>query len=888
MIVSEEEHLAHYGILRRSGRYPWGSGGSQSARNKSYLDTIENLRAKGMSETDIARGFGMTTTQLRAAKTIARNQQTQEKIAQAQALADKGYSNSAIAKRMSLAGESSVRALLAPAAKDRADILQATAKMLKEEVDKHDLIDVGLGVENLIGVPKNKLQTAVAMLQEEGYKVHYVKVPQVTTGNVTTQKVLSKPGVPYSEVYARRGEIKQIGNHSDDMGRTYENPLVPPKSISSRRIDVRYAEDGGDQADGVIYIRPGVKDLSLGKSAYAQVRIAVDGTHYLKGMAVYHDDLPEGKDIVFNTNKSNTGRKKDALKPMEADKAGNIDPMNPFGASIRRQNESKVMNIVNEEGDWDTWSKNLPSQFLSKQDPKLAVTQLNAAYDRRKQGLDDITRLTNPVVRRRLLESFADETDSSAVDLKAAAFHGQSTKVILPVSSMKPGEVYAPSVPNGTRVALVRFPHGGTFEIPQLIVNNRNPEAKKMLGTSAKDAIAIHHTVAKRLSGADFDGDHVLVIPNNSGQVKSTPALKGLEDFDPRHSFPAYPGMPKITSSRKGYEMGNVSNLITDMTIKGAKPDEIVRAVRHSMVVIDSEKHNLDYKASARANGIPQLKARYQGSAKSGAKTLISRAGARADIPKRKPRPAMEGGPIDRATGRKMYVPTGETYVDKKTGKTVVRTERHKRLAVTDDAHELVSPHGGTIVERVYADHSNRLKALANEARKELVNTANIPYSESAAKTYAPQVASLNHKLNVALKNAPIERQAQVLANVIVNQKKQANPDMDADDEKKIRNQAIAEARLRMGAKKHQIQPTQEEWNAIQAGALSNHKLTQVIRNSDLDVVKKLATPKMQRSMTANNTARAKQMLDSGYTQAEVARALGVSLSTLKVAIEEM
>ena len=48
--------------------------------------------------------------------------------------------------------------------------------------------------------------------------------------------------------------------------------------------------------------------------------------------------------------------------------------------------------------------------------------------------------------------------------------------------------------------------------------------------------------------------------------------------------------------------MGDVSNLITDMTIKGANNDELARAVRHSMVVIDSEKHNLDVKASARDN----------------------------------------------------------------------------------------------------------------------------------------------------------------------------------------------------------------------------------------------------------------------------------------------
>ena len=55
--------------------------------------------------------------------------------------------------------------------------------------------------------------------------------------------------------------------------------------------------------DGVIEIRSGVDDLSLGDSHYAQVRILVDGNTYLKGMAVYSDDLPDGVDVMFNTNK---------------------------------------------------------------------------------------------------------------------------------------------------------------------------------------------------------------------------------------------------------------------------------------------------------------------------------------------------------------------------------------------------------------------------------------------------------------------------------------------------------------------------------------------------------------------------------------------------------
>ena len=123
----------------------------------------------------------------------------------------------------------------------------------------------------------------------------------------------------------------------------------PPLSISSRRIGINYGEEGS-KADGVIYVRPGVDDVRIGSKRYGQVRIAVDGTHYLKGMAVYRDDLPPGMDLVFNTNKADTGRKKDAMKELSD------DPDFPFGSIVSQIHgpDGKVnsaMNLVNEEGD---------------------------------------------------------------------------------------------------------------------------------------------------------------------------------------------------------------------------------------------------------------------------------------------------------------------------------------------------------------------------------------------------------------------------------------------------------------------------------------------------------------------------------------------------------
>jgi DNA-binding CsgD family transcriptional regulator len=882
IVIDEKDYLAHYGILRKSGRYPWGSGGNQATRNKMFLDHVDDLRRKGMSEVEIARGFGITTTQLRAAKSIAKNEQKQADIAMAQRLKDRGYSNVAIGERMGI-NESSVRALLTPGQKDKTDILVTTSNMLKDQVDKKNYIDIGTGVEHHLGISQTKLNTAVARLQELGYTIHYIKFEQLGTGLHTTMKVLAKPGVKYSEVFHNRDKIQQITEFSDDGGRSFFG-LHKPLSVSSKRIGIRYAEDGGADADGVIYVRPGVDDISLGTSRYAQVRIAVDGTHYLKGMAMYKDDLPEGTDLVFNTNKSNTGNKLDAMKELKD------DPDNPFGAVVRQRIErdengkevvTSAMNIVNEEGDWESWSRSLSSQMLSKQSPQLAKAQLAVTFENKKSDLEEIKSLTNPAVRKKLLESFADDVDSSAVHLKAAALPRQGSHVILPIDKIKETEIYAPNFRHGESVVLVRYPHGGTFEIPQLTVNNNNREAKKALG-NAKDAVGINSAVAKRLSGADFDGDTVLVIPNGSGRIKTTPALTGLKDFDPIAAYPAYEGMPKITPRTKQIEMGKVSNLITDMTIRGATQTELARAVRHSMVVIDSEKHNLNYKQSEIDNGIRQLKEKSQGSKKAGASTLISRATSEVRVPERKPRTAAKGGPIDKATGEKVFEPTGATYRNR-AGKEVVKTVRSQKLAEAKDAHSLSS---GTPIEKVYADHSNSLKDLANQARLEAVHTRTTPYSPSAKVAYSDEVSSLNSKLTIALRNRPLERQAQLLANAVLSEKRQSNPDMEAAEVKKVKAQALAEARTRTGAKKELIDITDSEWKAIQAGAISNNKLEQILNNADLDQVKKFATPKRQKLMTTTKISRANAMAAAGYTQAEIADALGVSLSTLKLAIE--
>lgn len=902
------DSIAHYGTPRKSGRYPYGSGGDDNIvakRNKSFLDNVAMLKKQGLSEKEIAEGQGMSINQLRTAKSIAKNAEKQANVDMARRLADKGYSNGAIAERMGLAGESSVRALLAEGVKDKADILQTTANMLKDQVDSKGYIDVGTGSELHIGVSRQKLDTAIALLKEQGYELHNVQEDQIGTSNKTLIKVLAPPGTTYRDIVMNKDKINPITEFSEDGGRSYLS-VKPPLSISSKRVGVRYREDGGADADGVIYVRPGVHDVSIGNARYAQVRIMVDGTHYLKGMAVYKDDLPDGVDLQFNTNKSPTGNKLDAMKSIKD------DPENPFGATIRQRIDAatgkvtSAMNIVGspnregsgEEGSWDTWSRNLPSQFLSKQSPQLAKQQLDLTHERKRDELDDILRLTNPAVKRKLLESYADGADSSAVHLKAAQLPRQGTHVILPVNSLKENEIYAPNFNNGERVALVRFPHGGTFEIPELTVNNNHAPAIKLLGKQAKDAVGINAKVAGRLSGADFDGDTVLVIPNNSGRVKSQSPLKGLAGFDPQREYPPYDGMKamdggtynaktgkveyapgqKPSSRTKGREMGDISNLITDMTIRKASDDEIARAVRHSMVVIDAEKHALNYKESARQNGISALKEKYQGKKNAGASTLISRAGARTDIRARRAARAKEGGPIDKATGKKNWVETGESWVDAK-GNVQYKTQRSTKLAEAEDAHTLSS---GTKMEDIYAGHSNRMKSLANEARKAAVNTKPTPYSPSAKKAYATEVSALNAKLRLAQMNRPRERQAQLIANAALRTKMADNPHMDADQIKKEKFRQLDNARARTGAGKARIHITDDEWAAIQSGAITNSKLKEILDNADLERVKELATPKRDLLMTSSKTKKAETMTRLGYTQAEIAEALGVSVTTLK------
>ena len=896
-----DEFLEHYGIKRRSGRYPWGSGEDPYQHSGDFLSRVEQYKKQGLKDNEITKAMGMTSTTYRAMTGIANDERRSLLVDRAKSLRADGLSLNEIAKEMGYKNDSSVRALLNVDSEIRMNQAKNAADLIRKSIEEKGMIDVGKGVDIQLGISKEKLDQALLMLEIEGYPVYGGRVEQATNpGKKTTIKVICPKGTEHKDIFSY--DIHSIDDYiSYDKGETFKPSFVYPKSMDSKRLAIRYAEDGGIKKDGIIEIRRGVPDLSLGESHYAQVRILVDGKKYIKGMAIYSDDLPDGVDVMFNTNKRKDVPKLEVLKDIKTD-----DPMNPFGSTIKEhggqhyykdKNGKEQLSLINktrEEGDWLKWSNTLSSQFLSKQPLKLAKKQLDLAKEDKQMQFEDIMALNNPTVKRKLLLDFADECDSAAVKLRGAALPRQKYHVIIPVTSLKDNEVYAPNYKNGEKVCLIRFPHGGTFEIPELVVNNKHKDARKILGTTTTDAVGINSHVAERLSGADFDGDTVMVIPQGKGvKIKTTPPLKGLEGFDPKLQY----GTKKVgedyynergekikTMSKKltQTEMGKVSNLITDMTLMNATEDELARAVRHSMVVIDAEKHKLDYRSSAKDNAIEELKKKYQ---EGGASTIISKAKGTTSVDKRQGSPTIDPktGKLKWKTADDLYYET--TKVNKRTGEvTTITKKRQQKITNMDyveDAYGLVSK-ANTPMERYYAEYANSMKRLANEARKASLNVGKVQRSSAAAKTYAAEVKSLDEKLMKAEANKPRERMAQIQTTLEVNAKIQANPDMDKSAIKKAKQQALSRHREALGARREPVEVSEKEWEAIQAGAISDNKLTRILKNADMDVIKQYATPKTYTTITPAKANKIKALKASGYTTAEIAERLGVSTSTVQ------
>ena len=938
-----EDILMHYGMPRRSGRYPYGSGKDPYQHARDFLGRVEDMRKENFTyideqgktwtgDTAIAKSMGLSTSQFRTELSLANNERRAYDVARAKSLKTDGLNTSEIAREMGV-NESTVRSWFNSESEARMMKAQSISDDIKKIVDEKGMVDVGRGVELELGISKEKLDQAIYILEREGYVTYEGGVPQVTNpGQQTTQRVLCKPGTEHKEIY-NYDQVHSLKEYiSRDGGDTLEKKFNYPSSMDSKRLQICYKEDGGIDKDGIVELRRGVADLSLGESRYSQVRILVDGTHYIKGMAVYADDLPPGVDVRFNTNKSKDVPMNKVLKEIKQ------DPDNPFGSAIKDADQggqywydSKTgerckpsdknakLGLINkraDEGDWSEWADKLPSQLLGKQSLSMAKKQLNLARADKEAEFDDICSLTNPTIKKHLLQKFADSCDSAAVDLKAAALPGQKYHVIVPINTLKDNEIYAPNYENGTKLALIRYPHGGPFEIPIVTVNNKHAPARKLLGTDVGDAVGITAKVAERLSGADFDGDTVMCIPTHdaAGKVKiaSKPGLKGLEGFDnklqygttvkedadgTKHYYRGDREIKPMTKKGTQMQMGIISNLITDMTLAGANDDELAAAVRHSMVVIDAEKHKLDYKQSEIDNNIAALHKKYQGKTQGGASTILSKAKGEQSVDKRRgtPKVNQKGKPWydpDKPEGSLVYTKDDKatyevTKTNKRTGEVTVvtktRQQKSTKMAETDDAYTLVSPSKHPM-ELVYADYANSMKSLANQARLEMVRTGNLKYNATAAKTYAAEVSSLNTKLNDALLNAPKERQAQRLANAEIQAKRKAGVFADKNEEKKAAQKALTKYRAEVEAssrKARNIVITEKEWEAIQAGAISDNQLTKILANTDTDKVRQYATPKTTTTLSNAQVNRIKALAASNYTNEQIAKIMGKSPSTI-------
>lgn len=921
-VMEAADYLKHVGVGhddnppgRGSGRYAFGSGENKYQRlGKDFYNQYLELKKTGMSEVDIAEELGCydikgrpSTGVLRDMRAVAKNNARKEDVRRAQELREQGYTLTEIGKELGGLNESTVRSLLNKTSETNMLRAEKTAEELKRVLEERGgFIDIGAGVENELSTALNmniseaRLSEAIYMLKQEGYVVDNVLIPQAnnTNGQKTTTRILAPPGTDPKEFrdYSKISSYMDYISH--DNGDTIEKANVYPASLDSSRLMIRYAEDGGTNKDGVMEIRRGVDDLDLKGSHYCQTRILVDGTHYLKGMAVYGDDMPKGVDIIFNTNKSKDVPMMDVLKPIKD------DPENPFGSLVKdkarggqyyyidKETGEKKLGLINktrDEGDWDDWSDASPSQFISKQPRALIERQLNLTIADKNTEYDDIMSVSNPTLRKKLLIDFAGKCDKAAEELKAAKMPGQKYKVILPLTSIKDNEIYAPTLKDGTMVALVRFPHAGPHEIPVLRVNNNNTEGDRMISKSSIDAVGITAKTAAVLSGADFDGDTALVIPmSDKVRINSRANEKifqELRNFDPHHDYAGYDGMKVMSERKKQLEMGVVSNLITDMYIRGASDEDLIKATKHSMVVIDAVKHKLDYKRSERENDIKELKRKYQqhkdDDKYGGASTIISRAGAETRVDKRQ-----GNARIKKDTGEVWYQPADDaTYINKK-GEVIKKTTTISQMEKVKDAFELVSDIHNP-VEVAYAKFANTMKSTAQKARYIAANTKDIQYSKSAYLAFKSDVDNLMNQVRLAELNRPRERAAQTIANAYIQNRMKAwkddNPGFTKQEyneyKKKISTKALTNARNEVNAKRSQISLTDRQWQAINLGAINQTNLQKIFKYADMNDIRARAIPKEKLGLAGNpaKVAKLKAMRASGYSNAEIAESLGVS-----------
>ena len=269
MDLVEEDILMHYGVKRRSGRYPWGSGDNPYQHGGDFLARVEELQRLGKTEKQIADELHLSTTDLRMQVRVAKHERRALQADRARSLREDGKTLDEIASILGYANDSSVRALLNENTAANKNKAQATAEILKKELAEKGAIDVGTGVERQLGVSTGVLQEALFILETEGYNRYGVGVPQVNDPKKRTiTPVISVPEIDQREVYQNLDLVKSVGDyHSTDGGESWDKREYPA-SIDSSRVKILYGDEGGALKDGVIEIRRGVADLDLGDSHY--------------------------------------------------------------------------------------------------------------------------------------------------------------------------------------------------------------------------------------------------------------------------------------------------------------------------------------------------------------------------------------------------------------------------------------------------------------------------------------------------------------------------------------------------------------------------------------------------------------------------------------------
>lgn len=883
---TESDVILHYGRGHqsggKSGRYPWGSGDSRI----HFTEAVNTLKESGITDkTQQAKALGISRNELQAHLSGERNAIKEEITRRGHELVGTGLSVNQSAKELGVP-EASLRLYLSDTAPsthaariERAK--QVTDMYRKALAEQSGYIDVGAGTEHQIGITKYQKDMALESLKSEGYSVHKVRLRNLTNPDkpITTQVLTKNPDL--YDVQGKHALDVQLPNYQYEGVKL--TGIKKPVDVPWSEVKISYGKNGENDKDGTILVRRGLPEADMGGAHYAQVRISVGGTHYMKGMAMYGDDadfkgLPSSTKFIFHTNKPSSKAPQDVLKKQKD------NPLNPFESSIRRQ--KGVFNIVNQEGDWAEYRTTLASQFLSKQSVSYVKERLADTFKRDKTDYNDIMSVTNPVIKKKLLADLvgdpADTTKRGSIDTKqfhmrAVGEAGTRYKTLISNPWLKINEVYAPDYENGDHLVLVRYPHGGTFELPDLVVNNKASKSKKLLG-NAIDGIGIHPETAKKLSGADFDGDTVIAIPNNHGKIKYRKSLPGLKEFDPNdyeltskadlpyegtrknrytgadEKVTIYPGK-HITPRYKQTEMGNVSNLITDMTIKGATDTELARAVKYSMVVIDSEKHHLDYGAAKSAYAINALQKKYMtkinpdtGRKSVGANTLIS-------------------------------VAKHESEKGEGKGSLVSKLASEGKLSKINS---------GSPVEKVYQTYIENLQSIKNEGQK-AISTIDIPKRDpKATKLYSKEVISLNSKIKSIASQAPLERKAQVEANSAFKEYIESNPTISSDRKKSLKSEMLNNARLSNGIDPYdkKVHISEPEWDAIQANAISKTSLEKLLSKADMDELRGYATPKTKLTVPPAKLASIKRMMaDDRYTLAEIAQSTGISANTIKSAL---